>query len=117
MAYDPDNIFAKILRGDLPCEKIREDEHTLAFRDINPRAPTHILVIPKGPYRGFDEFSRDANADEQAALLRAVGAIARAEGIAESGYRVIVNSGRDGKQEVPHLHFHLLGGRALGEML
>ena len=117
MAYDPDNIFAKILRGEMPCDKVREDEHTLALRDINPRAPVHVLVIPKGPYQSFDDFARDADAAEQAAIVRAVGEIARAENIADSGYRVIVNHGRDGKQEVPHLHFHLLGGRGLGEML
>ncbi|NQU72464.1 MAG: histidine triad nucleotide-binding protein [Rhodospirillales bacterium] len=117
MAYDQNNVFAKILRGDLPCDKIYEDDFALAFRDINPQAPVHVLVIPKGPYVSIDEFSNDATADEQAGLMRAIGATARELGLIDGGYRVLANKGRDAHQEVMHLHFHIFAGRPLGPML
>jgi diadenosine tetraphosphate (Ap4A) HIT family hydrolase len=115
--YDDSNIFARILRGELPCEKVYEDEHVLAFRDINPLAPTHILVIPKGPYVSWDDFSRDGSDQEIAAFVRAVGRIARDAGLVEEGYRVLANVGMDSGQEVPHLHAHIFAGRPLGPML
>jgi diadenosine tetraphosphate (Ap4A) HIT family hydrolase len=115
--YDDSNIFARILRGELPCEKVYEDEHVLAFRDINPLAPTHILVIPKGPYVSWDDFSRDGSDQEIAAFVRAVGRIAREAGLVEEGYRVLANVGTDSGQEVPHLHAHIFAGRPLGPML
>lgn len=117
MAYDRDNVFARILRGEIPCAKVYEDEHVLAFDDISARAPTHVLVIPKGEYVSMDDFSEKASAEEVAALIRALGHIARQRGVAESGYRILANTGRDGHQEVPHFHVHLVGGRDLGEML
>ena len=117
MAYDPNNVFARILRGEIPCRKVYEDEHTLAFHDIGPQAPVHVLVVPKGQYISFDDFSANASEAEQAALLRAVGKIARDLGVAESGYRILSNIGTDGGQEVPHLHIHIFGGRRLGRML
>lgn len=117
MAYDSNNIFAKILRGDIPCKKVHEDEHTLAFHDISPQAPVHILVLPKGPYTDMDHFTAEASAEEIAALWRAVGKIAREQNLAEAGYRVISNCGANGGQEVPHLHIHLLGGRRIGRMV
>jgi histidine triad (HIT) family protein len=117
MAYDRNNVFARILRGEIPCDKVYEDAHVLAFRDIHPQAPTHVLVIPKGEYVSLDDFSQNASPDEQAALLRALGHIAREAGIAESGYRVLANTGPAAHQEVEHLHFHLFGGRDLGGML
>lgn len=115
--YDDTNIFARILRGEVPCSKLFEDEHVLAFHDINPLAPTHILVIPKGSYVSWDDFSARASSDEIAAFVRAVGAIAREAGLVASGYRLLANVGGDGGQEVPHLHVHLFGGRPLGPML
>ena len=117
MAYDRDNVFARILRGELPCNKVYEDEHVLAFHDINPLAPTHILVIPKGEYVSFDDFSAKASAEEIAALVRAIGHIAREQGVADSGYRILANTGAAAHQEVPHFHVHLFGGRDLGGML
>ena len=117
MSYDPDNIFAKIIRGEIPCNKVHEDEHTLAFHDINPQAPAHVLVCPKGPYVSMDDFSANASDVEIAALIRTVGKIAREMGLAEPGYRILANIGADGGQEVPHLHIHLFGGRRLGPML
>jgi len=117
MSYDPNNIFAKILRGEIPCNKVFEDEHVLAFNDIHPLAPTHVLVIPKGPYVSMDDFSATASESEIAALFRAVGRIARDLGVAEQGYRFLANCGANGHQEVPHLHIHLFGGRKLGRML
>lgn len=115
--YNPQNIFAKILRGEIPCNKVFEDDHVLAFRDIQPQAPVHVLVIPKGAYIDMDDFTARATAEEIAALFRALGEIARAEGLTEGGYRVISNCGLNGGQEVPHLHLHLVGGRALGRMI
>lgn len=117
MAYDPDNIFAKIIRGDIPCDKVHEDTHTIAFHDINPQAPTHILVCPKGPYVSLDDFTAHAGDVEIAALIRALGKIARDLGLADPGYRILANIGVNGGQEVPHLHFHLFGGRSMGRML
>ena len=117
MAYDPNNIFARILRGEIPCKKVYENQHVLAFHDIHPQAPLHILVIPKGAYVSMDDFSATASAEEIAALVRAIGEIARAEGVAESGYRILANHGADAHQEVPHFHVHIFGKRPLGPML
>jgi histidine triad (HIT) family protein len=117
MAYDTNNIFARILRGEIPCQKVFENEHVLAFRDINPQAPLHILVIPKGAYVSMDDFAAKASDAEIAAFVRAIGDIARAEGVADSGYRILSNHGRDGHQEVPHLHVHIFGKKSLGRML
>ncbi len=117
MSYDPSNIFARILRGEIPCKKVFEDEHVLAFHDINPQTPTHVLVIPKGAYVSFDDFSANASADEIAAFVRAAGRIARDAGLDQPGYRVLSNIGRDGHQEVPHFHLHVFGGRPLGRMV
>ncbi len=117
MTYDPNNIFARILRGEIPCKKVMENEHVLAFHDINPGAPVHVLVIPKGAYVSMADFSAKASVEEQAALMKALGDVARQMGVSDSGYRVISNAGDDGHQEVPHLHFHVVGGRKLGRML
>jgi len=115
--YDDSNTFARILRGELPCKKVYEDDHVLAFHDINPLAPVHILVIPKGPYVSWDDFSERASDAEIAAFVRAVGNIARDENLVERGYRVLANTGLRGGQEVPHLHMHIFGGAPLGPML
>jgi diadenosine tetraphosphate (Ap4A) HIT family hydrolase len=115
--YDDTNIFARILRGELPCDKVYEDEHVLAFRDINPLAPTHILVIPKGPYVSWDDFSDKGSDEEIAAFVRAVGRIARDAGLLADGYRLLANVGMNSGQEVPHLHAHIFAGRPLGPML
>ena len=115
--YDDSNIFARILRGELPSGKVYEDEQVLAFNDINPLAPTHILVIPKGPYVSWDDFSQKASETEIAAFVRAVGAIAREAGLVEDGYRLLANTGSNAGQEVPHLHVHIFAGRPLGPML
>jgi diadenosine tetraphosphate (Ap4A) HIT family hydrolase len=115
--YDDDNIFAKILRGEIPCGKVFEDEHALAFRDINPLSPNHILVIPKGLYVSWDDFSAKASEAEIAGFVRAVGTVARDAGLVEPGYRLLANVGPDSGQEVPHLHVHIFGGRPLGPML
>jgi diadenosine tetraphosphate (Ap4A) HIT family hydrolase len=117
MAYDRNNIFARIIRGEIPCKKVFEDGHVLAFHDINPQSPTHILVIPKGDYVSWDDFSEKASDAEIAALVRAVGRIAREAGVADNGYRALANHGRDAHQEVPHLHIHIFGGRDLGRMI
>jgi histidine triad (HIT) family protein len=117
MAYDTNNIFARILRGEIPCKKVFENEHVLAFHDINPQAPLHVLVIPKGAYISMDDFSAKASPEEITAFVRAIGEIARQEGAAESGYRILANHGRDGHQEVPHFHVHIFGKRQLGRML
>jgi histidine triad (HIT) family protein len=116
-SYDDSNIFARILRGELPCGKVYEDEHVLAFHDINPLVPTHILVIPKGAYVSWDDFSERAPDHEIAAFTRAIGRIARDAGLVEPGYRVLANVGPNSGQEVPHLHAHIFGGRPLGPML
>ncbi|MEY4951899.1 MAG: hypothetical protein RL299_323 [Pseudomonadota bacterium] len=115
--YDPNNIFAKILRGEIPNKTVYEDEWALAFHDINPQAPLHVLVIPKGAYVSWDDFSAKASAEEIAGFVRAVGHVAREAGLVEPGYRLLANIGGHGHQEVPHLHVHLFGGRPLGPML
>ncbi len=115
--YDPENIFAKILRGEIPCTRVLENEYALAFEDINPQAPTHVLVIPKGAYVSFDDFSQNASDDEIAGFFRAVGHVARVQGLEDDGYRILANHGANAHQEVPHFHVHVFGGRALGPML
>ncbi|MBN9788733.1 histidine triad nucleotide-binding protein [Pseudonocardia sp. TMWB2A] len=115
--YDDQNIFAKILRGEIPSTPVYDDEWAYAFPDISPWAPTHILVIPKGPYVSWDDFSARASDAEIAGFVRAVGHVARAAGLVEPGYRLIANAGPHSHQEVPHLHVHILAGRALGPML
>jgi len=117
MAYDDQNIFAKILRGEIPCSKVYEDDHVLAFNDINPQTPTHVLVVPKGAYASFDDFSQDASDAEIAGFIRAAGKIARDLGVDRPGYRVLANSGADAHQEVPHFHLHLFAGKDLGRMI
>jgi len=117
LPYDDGNIFARILRGEIPAKKVYEDEHALAFHDINPRAPVHILVIPKGPYASWDDFSAKAPDAEIAGFIRAVGQVARDNGLVAPGYRLLANTGAHGGQEVAHLHVHLFGGRPLGPML
>jgi diadenosine tetraphosphate (Ap4A) HIT family hydrolase len=115
--YDRNNIFARILRGEIPCQKVYEDDHVLAFRDIQPQAPVHVLVIPKGDYVSLDDFTASAPDAAQAAFLKAVGKIARDLGVAATGYRVLANHGADAHQEVPHFHVHIFGGKSLGRML
>jgi len=117
VAYDRNNVFARILRGEIPCQKVYEDEHVLAFNDIRPQAPVHVLVIPKGEYVSFDDFAAKAPATEQAAFVAAVGKVARQLGVAESGFRILANHGADANQEVPHFHVHIFGGKRLGRML
>jgi diadenosine tetraphosphate (Ap4A) HIT family hydrolase len=117
MAYDDDNVFARILRGEIPCNKVYEDEHALAFHDINPQAPMHVLVIPKGRYESMDDFSANAPDAALAGYVRAVGKVARDLGAVDNGYRVLSNIGRDGHQDVPHLHVHIFAGRDLGPMI
>lgn len=117
MNYDPNNIFARILRGEIPAKKIYEDDFALAFPDINPQAPTHVLVIPKGAYVNFSDFAANASAEEQAGFIRAIGKVAEMMGIAADGYRLLSNCGANSHQEVPHLHIHLFGGKRLGPML
>ncbi|NJM49787.1 MAG: histidine triad nucleotide-binding protein [Sphingomonadales bacterium] len=115
--YDDQNIFAKILRGEIPNSTVYEDDHVLAFHDINPQAPYHVLVIPKGAYVSWDDFSANGSDAEIAAFVRAVGHIAREAGLVEPGYRLLANTGMDAHQEVPHLHVHIFAGRPLGPML
>ncbi|MGT2514741.1 histidine triad nucleotide-binding protein [Sphingomonas panni] len=115
--YDDDNIFARILRGKIPAKRVYEDDFALAFHDIAPQAPVHVLVIPKGRYVSWDDFAAKAPDAEIAGFVRAVGHVARAEGLVEPGYRLLANIGGHGGQEVPHLHVHLFGGRPLGPML
>jgi diadenosine tetraphosphate (Ap4A) HIT family hydrolase len=116
-AYDDNNIFAKILRGDLPSRKVYEDEYALAFHDINPLAPVHILVIPKGPYVSWDGWSENASDEGIAGVVRAVGRVARDQPLVVQGYRLLANTGKRAGQEVPHLHVHIFGGQPLGPML
>jgi histidine triad (HIT) family protein len=116
-SYDDQNIFAKILRGEIPNQTVKETTHSLAFRDIQPQAPTHVLVIPKGAYVCFDHFAQQASDEEILDYVRLVGEICRMEGLEAEGWRLIANAGRNGVQEVPHLHVHILGGRVLGRML
>jgi histidine triad (HIT) family protein len=117
MPYDPNNIFAKILRGEIPCKKVYENDYALAFNDIHPKAPTHILVIPKGPYVAHEDFTQSASDAEIAGFERAITHVARLAEVTNTGYRLISNCGINAHQEVPHYHVHVLGGRALGAML
>ena len=117
LPYDDSNIFARILRGEIPNRTVHEDEWALAFHDINPQAPVHVLVIPKGAYVSWDDFSARASEAEIAGFVRAVGHVARELGLVEPGYRLLANVGGHGHQEVPHLHVHLFGGQPLGPML
>jgi diadenosine tetraphosphate (Ap4A) HIT family hydrolase len=117
MSYDDQNIFAKILRGEIPCTRIAEDEHTLAFADINPARAVHVLVIPKGAYVDWRDFAAAASVEEQAAFTRMISHVAEVTGIAKTGFRVVSNVGADGHQEVPHLHMHVLGGEPVGPMV
>lgn len=119
-AYDDQNIFAKILRGEIPNTTVLETDHTLAFRDIEPQAPTHVLVIPKGPYVSFDHFAADATDAEVIDFVRTISKVCRAEGVTLAdgdGFRMIANAGKHGVQDVPHLHVHILGGRHMGRMI
>ena len=117
MAYDDNNIFAKILRGEIPCAKVYEDEHVLAFNDIAPKAPVHVLVIPKGAYISIDEFGAKASPEEIKGFFAAVDKIAAEKGLKEGGFRCIANTGLNGGQEVPHFHIHILGGAKIGPMV
>ena len=117
MAYDQNNVFARILRGESPCQKVYEDRYTLAFYDIKPQAPVHVLVIPKRASPDMGDFTACASDEEIAALHRATVYIAQVTGVAESGYRYLCNIGANGGQEVPHVHVHVFGGRPLGRML
>jgi histidine triad (HIT) family protein len=121
MQYDKDNIFAKILRGKIPCDKVYESDYALAFKDINPQAKIHVLVIPKGSYANMDDFSQNAKNAEIVGFVRALGEVAKIVGVSSysegKGYRYIGNNGPDGGQEVSHLHFHIIGGEPLGRMI
>jgi len=117
LPYDDQNIFARILRGEIPSKTVYEDDHALAFHDINPLSPTHILVIPRGAYVSWDDFSEHASEAEIAGFVRAVGKVARDAGLVAGGYRLLANAGLDSGQEVPHLHVHIFAGRPLGPML
>ena len=115
--YDDQNIFAKILRGEIPNDTVYENAHALAFRDIEPQRPTHVLVIPKGAYVTFAEFAEKGSPAEHAGFVKAIGEVVAKEGVEETGYRLIVNNGRDGHQDVPHVHMHVVGGASAGPML
>ncbi|MBY0331709.1 MAG: histidine triad nucleotide-binding protein [Acetobacteraceae bacterium] len=115
--YDPGNIFARILRGEIPARRVHEDAHALAFHDVNPQAPVHVLVIPKGPWVSAADFHAGADADAIAGFWRAVSKVARDLGLEAGGYRLLTNMGPDGGQEVPHFHVHVFGGRPLGRMI
>ena len=117
LPYDDGNVFARILRGELPSRRVYEDGWAVAFHDITPRAPIHILVVPKGRYVSWDDFSVRGSAEEIAGFVRAVGHVAREQGLVEPGYRLLANIGPHGGQEVAHLHVHLFGGRVMGPML
>jgi diadenosine tetraphosphate (Ap4A) HIT family hydrolase len=117
MPYDRNNVFARILRGEIPCTKVYEDEYVLAFRDIEPQAPSHVVLIPKGEYVSADDFSANASDAELAAFMRTIAKIAKSEGIVEGGYRIVSNHGKAAHQAVPHFHLHLFGGRDLGARL
>lgn len=115
--YDDANIFARILRGEIPSQRVYEDEWAVAFHDINPQAPIHVLVIPRGKWRSWADFSANAADAEIGGFVRAVGAVARQLGLEAPGYRLLANAGLDAHQEVPHLHVHVFGGKPLGPML
>ena len=118
MSYDNNNIFAKILRGEIPCDQVYENDHTLAFKDINPLAKVHVLVIPKGAYTDVDDFSKNASKDEIASLMQAVAEVCKITKVSltegGNGFRLIANTGPDGSQEVPHFHYHVMGGEPMG---
>lgn len=119
-AYDDQNIFARILRGEIPNQTVAENEHALAFRDISPKAPTHVLVIPKGRYVSFEDFAATASPEEITGFMRLCAEVARIEGVSlegGNGFRAITNAGADGVQEVPHFHLHIMGGRMMGPMV
>ncbi len=117
MAYDDNNVFARILRGEIPCNKVYEDEYALAFHDIAPQAPVHVLVIPRGAYESFDDFSARATAEESAGFYRAAQRVAAQLGLLKGGYRVLANTGKDAHQEVMHYHLHIFAGCDLGAMI
>lgn len=117
MPYNPDNIFAKILRGEIPCQKMFENDHVLAFHDIAPAAPVHILVLPKGRYVSFNDFTQNASPKLQNIFWKAVQTVAATARVDETGYRLITNHGADASQSVPHFHVHILGGRSLGGLV
>ena len=117
MSYDKENIFAKILRKEIPCQLVDENENAIAFEDISPRAPIHILIIPKKAYVNFNDFISDADNDEIIDLHKLIKKIINEKKLEYNGYRIIVNNGKDANQEVKHLHFHLLAGKNLGSML
>jgi len=117
MSYDSNNVFAKILRGEIPCKKIYEDDFALAFHDVSPQAPTHILVIPKGPYATYDDFIMSAGDEEVVGFQRALAKAINQANVSADGYRLISNNGVNAHQEVPHYHVHILGGRDLGGIL
>ncbi|WP_242098070.1 MULTISPECIES: histidine triad nucleotide-binding protein [unclassified Sphingomonas] len=117
LPYDDQNVFARILRGEIPSRRVYEDEWAIAFHDLAPQAPTHLLVIPRGAYVSWDDFSARGSEAEIAGFVRAVGQVARAAGLVAPGYRLLANTGPHAGQEVPHLHVHLFGGAALGPML
>ena len=121
MSYDKNNIFAKILRGEIPCKKVYENDHILAFHDINPQKKVHVLVIPKGEYINLDDFTSKASDKEIIGLIKGIGLVAKKLGVSEvakgGGYRSLVNVGENGGQEVPHLHFHIFGGEKVGKMV
>ena len=117
LPYDDDNIFAKILRGELPCKKVYEDDHALAFHDIRPQAPVHVLVIPKDRFVSWDDFTAKGSDEQIAGFMRAVGEVTRLLELDTPGYRLMVNMGGHGHQEVPHLHVHIFGGRPFFQMI
>lgn len=120
MAYDDSNIFARILRGEIPNDTVAENDHALAFRDIAPKAPSHVLVIPKGAYVAFDDFAANASEAEIAGFMRLCAQVCASEGIGltqGNGFRAITNAGHDGVQEVPHFHLHIMGGSIMGPMI
>lgn len=116
-SYDANNIFAKIIRGDIPCKKVHEDDHVMAFHDVSPAAPVHVLVVPKGEYSSFNDFAQKAGIAEIARFFATVQAIALTLGVTESGYRLVTNHGADASQTVPHFHVHILAGKPLGGLL
>lgn len=115
--YDENNIFARILRGEIPCKKVFENDYALAFEDINPQTPVHVLIIPKGAYVSMDDFANNGSNSEIVGFIRALGATAAILGLPQNGYRILSNIGNDGLQEVPHLHVHMFGGARLGKMI